>query len=126
MFVALAFELYEELQKNYTSWSVGDVAAFAVFMFGVAFCFTLSAAFHTCASHSQEGYHLARRLDFQGIVVLVLSTSAPQVYYTFYDEPILQRNYWYAVSKDQMPILLFLHDNLTLHRSPRSACWQAS
>lgn len=85
----------------YPNMPLWDMIAIGVFLYGVGICFALSAAFHTFSSHSYSGYHLSRQLDFQGIIILVMATSSPQVYYTFYNEPSLRKLYWSVVSRSR-------------------------
>jgi len=94
LFYLLPFVLHQELRPRYASASPGDIAVFALYLFGVAVCFTLSTAFHTIMSHSKRMFGFGIQLDFQGIVILMWGASAPMVYYTFYTEPKLQKIYW--------------------------------
>lgn len=75
---------------------------FGLYLFGVATCFLLSVSFHTLMSHSARGFSFGLQLDFQGIILLMWSATAPMVYYTFYHEPVLQKVYWSLVSRRQM------------------------
>ena len=97
LFYVLPFVLHQELRPRYASASPGDIAVFALYLFGVAVCFTLSTAFHTITSHSKRLFGFGIQLDFQGIVILMWGASAPMVYYTFYTEPKLQKIYWSLV-----------------------------
>lgn len=72
---------------------------FAIYLFGVAICYTLSVIFHTLMAHSARGFAFGIQLDFQGIIVLMLSATVPMVYYTFLSERTLQNVYWALVSK---------------------------
>jgi adiponectin receptor len=97
LFFALPFILYRELGQRYATASKGDTIVFAVYLFGVAICFILSVIFHTFMSHSAQAFAFGIQLDFQGIILLMWSATAPMVYYTFYTEPNLQRLYWSLV-----------------------------
>jgi adiponectin receptor len=97
LFFSLPFILYQELGRRYHRASAGDMAVFGIYLFGVATCFALSVTFHTLMSHSAAGFSFGIQLDFQGIIILMWSASAPLVYYTFYTEPTLQKVYWSLV-----------------------------
>ncbi|MCJ1244285.1 hypothetical protein MMC30_001483 [Trapelia coarctata] len=94
LFYTLPTLLHTTLSSRYTTSTPGDLAVFALYLFGVAACFSLSVAFHTIASHSKRLFDIGIQLDFQGIVILMWGASAPMVYYTFYTEPKLQKIYW--------------------------------
>lgn len=98
LFFVLPFALYFELSPRYATSSTGDIIVFGLYLFGVATCFVLSVAFHTLMSHSARGFRFGIQLDFQGIIVLMWSATAPMVYYTFFDESTLQKVYWSLVS----------------------------
>jgi len=85
------------LHARYTTAKPTDVAVFAVYLFGVAGCYTLSAAFHTLMSHSPEGCLFGLKLDFQGIILLIWSATVPAVHFTWYFEPGIRDAYWFLV-----------------------------
>jgi adiponectin receptor len=97
LFFALPFILYRELSQRYATASTGNTVVFALYLFGVATCFVLSVTFHTLMSHSAQAFAFGIQLDFQGIILLMWSATAPMVYYTFYTEPTLQKVYWSLV-----------------------------
>jgi adiponectin receptor len=98
IFFALPITLYHELRWRYPSASSSDVAVFGTYIFGVAACFTFSVIFHTTMSHSKRWYMFGIKLDFQGVILLMWSATAPIVYYTFFDQPMLEIVYWSLVS----------------------------
>ncbi|GAB7342121.1 hypothetical protein MBLNU457_g0390t2 [Dothideomycetes sp. NU457] len=90
--------LYLRLHARYNTAKPADVAVFAVYLFGVAGCYTLSAAFHTLMSHSREGSLFGLKLDFQGIILLIWSATVPAVHFTWYFEPGLRDLYWSLIT----------------------------
>ncbi|KAK0635824.1 hemolysin-III related-domain-containing protein [Bombardia bombarda] len=60
-----------------------DMLVLGTYLAGVGICFILSVTFHTLMSHSPRIYHLGMRLDFQGILLLMWSSTVPLVYYSF-------------------------------------------
>lgn len=63
----------------------------------MAIYYTLSAIFHALMSRSARGFALGIQLDFQEIIVPMLSATVPVVQYTFLAEPMLQQMYWALV-----------------------------
>ena len=60
-------------------------------------CFGLSALYHTlmnCSAHSSD---LWGRIDYTGIIILILGDFVSGIYVGFYCEPILQNTYWTMV-----------------------------
>ena len=56
------------------------------------------ASFHTFMSHSPEAYLLGMKLDFQGILLLMWSSTIPLVYYSFPCRRTLGASYMVATS----------------------------
>ena len=75
-----------------------DIIVFSTFIFGVATCFLLSSTFHTFANHSPRINILGNQLDYLGIVILMWGSTIPSVYYGFYCDPHLQKQYWMIVT----------------------------
>lgn len=97
LFFGLPSILVYELTARFATANTGDLAVFGIYLFGVAGCYTLSVLFHTLMSHSARGFNFGLQLDFQGIILLMWSATAPMVYYTFLFEPKLQKVYWSLV-----------------------------
>lgn len=84
--------------------SAADICAFGCFFLGAVISLGISAIFHTISNHSPEVARLGNQLDYIGIVVLIIGSFIPSVYYGFYCHPMLQTLYWGMAS---LPILLF-------------------
>lgn len=72
---------------------------FAFFLLTAFVCFGLSATYHTMMNHSAKVSNLWLRIDFVGIVVLILGDFISGVYVGFYCEPTLQKVYWAMVGE---------------------------
>lgn len=75
-----------------TDWP--DYTAGAIFLAGVSICLGLSAAFHTLKSHSDAIATFGNKLDYLGIVVLIMASMVSLVYYSFHDHYALQVLFW--------------------------------
>lgn len=98
LFYSLPGIIYQGPGLRYRMATTGDIAVFAIYLLGVAVCYTLSVIFHTLMSHSARGFAFGIQLDFQGIILLMWSATAPMIYYTFLKEPRLQKVYWSLTS----------------------------
>ncbi|VVT50932.1 uncharacterized protein SAPINGB_P002928 [Magnusiomyces paraingens] len=71
-----------------------DSAAFFIFALGVAGCLGLSATFHTLKSHSHAVATLGNKLDYLGIVLLIVASMVSLVNYSFADMPAPRIFFW--------------------------------
>lgn len=76
---------------------LADALALGCFFAGAVACLSLSSAFHLVSNHSADVSRWSNQLDFIGIVVLIVGSFVPSLYYGFYCEPVLQRRYWAMV-----------------------------
>lgn len=87
---------------------------FAVFFYGVAVCFFLSASsarhdpttvvqlltqsrFHVLANHSPRVAAIGNQLDYLGVVLLMWGATIPTIFYGFYGDTLLQTLYCVGV-----------------------------
>lgn len=103
LFAAIAFllaEAYilEPLSSKYPRVSVGDYAVLTIFLSSATICFGLSAAYHTFICHSQKVETIWLRLDFVGIILLILGSFATGIYVGFWCEQLQRTIYWAMVS----------------------------
>ncbi|KAI9899712.1 hypothetical protein N3K66_006173 [Trichothecium roseum] len=78
---------------RYPSASRADAAVFAAFLGGAAACMGMSAAFHALLSHSRAAARWGNKLDYTGIVALIVGSYVPALYYGFFCEPRLMEVY---------------------------------
>ncbi|KAH9899349.1 HlyIII-domain-containing protein [Cubamyces lactineus] len=85
-FPAVHFTHYES-----TTWT--DVVMFTIFLSASVFCLFSSAFYHTFSAHSQEVAGRCNALDYTGIVVLIVGSFFPCIYYGFFCDPHYQTFY---------------------------------
>lgn len=86
----------------YFSWyypqvTTRDVLIVAFHLCSTSVCFGLSALHHTLMNHSAPFSNLWGRIDYTGIIILILGDFVSGIYLGFYCEPILQKAYWTMV-----------------------------
>lgn len=69
----------------YVTTSYSDYFMINFFFLGVLFCFSMSAAFHCFKAHSERISIFGNKLDYLGIVFLIISSMVSIMYYGFYD-----------------------------------------
>jgi len=85
--------LYTQIKPRYDSASQQDVIVFGCFFTGAFLCLGMSATFHALLSHSQDHAKWGNKLDYTGIVLLIVGSYVPALYYGFFCEPLLMRFY---------------------------------
>lgn len=69
----------------YESTSVVDLVIIGLFLLGLSACLTLSSIFHCLKSHSLKVSVLGNKLDYLGIVILIVTSMVGIIYYSFVD-----------------------------------------
>lgn len=114
--VASAVYAWSAVQPRYESATRADVLAFACFFGGAVLCLGMSATFHLLIAHSEAVMKWGNKLDYTGIVALIVGSYVPAIYYGFFCKPNLVVVYLSLVS-----VLLSSHDRqLTMGRSTSS------
>ncbi|AFR98797.2 integral membrane protein [Cryptococcus neoformans] len=67
-----------------------DKLALALYLICAVSCLSLSSWFHTVSCHSKEVCDAAHRGDYIGIVILIVGSITPGMYYAFYENVFLQ------------------------------------
>lgn len=112
-----AFYFYEKLvAPRYTSATWTDVLAFGCFFAGAFLCLTMSATFHALNNHSPAVAKWGNKLDYTGIVFMILGSFVPTMYYGFYCLPELMDIYLTGVSLTSPP-------PLTVEKTSNIQCW---
>lgn len=89
-----AFYLFEAFAAaRYASATRADVVAFAFFFAGAFLCLGMSATFHALSNHSPDVAKWGNKLDYSGIVFLIVGSHVPALYYGFYCRPHLMEVY---------------------------------
>ncbi|KDQ58613.1 hypothetical protein JAAARDRAFT_206498 [Jaapia argillacea MUCL 33604] len=94
LFVGLFLSLdswFLSIHHATTTWL--DYVVFSIFLSSAVFCLLASATMHSCACHSKEVQVGCHALDYSGIVVLIVGSFFPCIYYGFYCDPHLQKLY---------------------------------
>ncbi|GAP90837.1 putative mPR-like GPCR protein [Rosellinia necatrix] len=82
------------LRHTYVNVVASDYAVFAFLLFAAATCLGISSAYHTLMSHSREVEARWLRLDFVGIIVLIVGSFVSGIYVGFWCEPTERKIYW--------------------------------
>ncbi|KAK3352795.1 hemolysin-III related-domain-containing protein [Lasiosphaeria hispida] len=80
-FAGTGSALYSLLAPRYPSASGADVRAFACFFVGAFLCLGMSATYHTLCNHSPGVAKVGNKLDYTGIVFLIMGSYVPALYY---------------------------------------------
>ncbi|EKM58051.1 uncharacterized protein PHACADRAFT_89788 [Phanerochaete carnosa HHB-10118-sp] len=83
-------------QYDTTTWV--DAAVFAIFLASAVLCLFGSASYHTFGVHSRGVAERCNSLDYAGIVVLIVGSSLPCIYYNFFCEWHFQILYLLLIS----------------------------
>jgi adiponectin receptor len=95
-FGAAAF-LHSVVAPRYESASASDVLVFACFFAGAVACLGMSATYHALSNHSLEVAKWGNKLDYSGIIFLIVGSYVPALYYGFFCRPAMMALYLYAV-----------------------------
>jgi adiponectin receptor len=96
--------LYALVAPRYESASAADVLVFGCFFGGAFCCLGMSATFHTLCNHSEKVAMWGNKLDYTGIVFLIVGSFVPALWYGFYCWEVLLTVYLGAVSQPPLPL----------------------
>lgn len=88
---------YAEVGPRYPGAAGADELVFACFFAGAALCLGLSATFHTLSNHSESVAKWGNKLDYSGIVCLIVGSYVPALYYGLFCHPALMTVYLYGI-----------------------------
>ncbi len=74
-----------------------DIAGFTAFFIGSIICLGFSATYHTIQCHSHSVSKQFNKLDYVGIVVMIVGSFLPALHYGFYCHPHFQLAYSLAI-----------------------------
>ncbi|KAF9568693.1 HlyIII-domain-containing protein [Agrocybe pediades] len=89
-FLGTFYSAHVERHEN-TTWH--DSAVIGVFLAAAVFCLAASAFYHTSGCHSKEVATRCHAFDYSGIIVLIVGSFIPSIYYGFYCHAWLQQLY---------------------------------
>ncbi|KAK5632968.1 hypothetical protein RRF57_008682 [Xylaria bambusicola] len=88
---------YTEIAPRYPSANSTDELVFACFLCGAALCLGMSATFHALSNHSEIVAKWGNKLDYSGIVCLIVGSYVPALYYGLFCKSVLLSLYLYAI-----------------------------
>ena len=97
--------IYKSFSWYYPQATTRDYLIVAFHLCTTSICFGVSAFYHTLMNHSAHFSDLWGRIDYTGIIILILGDFVSGIYVGFYCEPILQNTYWTMVrSQTYIPL----------------------
>ncbi|KAH8162046.1 hypothetical protein CIB48_g6208 [Xylaria polymorpha] len=93
LFVGEAWVL-SYLRQRYVDVGASDYVIFAVLFSAAAACLGISSAYHTLMSHSRDVEARWLRLDFVGIIILIVGSFVSGIYVGFWCEWTERKIYW--------------------------------
>ena len=106
LLASYSFDRYFTSRFPQASWT--DELVFRIFLTTSVICFGTSAAYHTLICHSENFASLWVRLDYVAIIVQIVGSFIPGLYFGFYCEPNLQKRYWSMVCIGRFMVILRL------------------
>lgn len=98
VFPAVGFFMYSIVAPRYPSANSDDILVFSCFFGGAAVCLGMSATYHLLCNHSPEVAKWGNKLDYSGIVALIVGSHVPSLYYGLFCLPKLMTVYLCGVS----------------------------
>ncbi|TPX12446.1 uncharacterized protein E0L32_006858 [Thyridium curvatum] len=89
--------LHGLVAPRYESASGADVLVFSCFFAGAFLCLGMSATYHAISNHSPDVAKWGNKLDYSGIVFLIVGSYVPTLYYGFFCHPALMTLYLYMI-----------------------------
>jgi len=86
------------LESYFPAATTGDRIVFALNIFAATLALTMSTFYHTLMNHSQNVSGLWLRIDYIGILSLILGSFFSGIYVGFFDHPHLRSVYWGMIS----------------------------
>ncbi len=99
VFPLIGIWLHNVIAPRYASASNPDILVFSCFFGGALLCLGMSATFHATMNHSEDVAKWGNKLDYSGIVFLIVGSYVPALYYGLFCLPKLLTVYMYGVSR---------------------------
>ena len=90
--------LHHHLRTSFPNSTLADRTIIHLNILAFSTTLTLSTIYHTLMSHSQHVSLLCLRLDYVGILTLILTSFISGIHVGFYTHPSLQRLYWSMIT----------------------------
>jgi len=98
LFVHFLINFYPKYFKPHPASTWMGAVTVGVYLVSAIFCLSASAFFHTSSCHSQGVARQCHALDYSGIVVLIVGSFYPVLYYGFVCKPFLRIFYFVAIT----------------------------
>lgn len=85
--------LFSVVAPRYGTASGADLLVWSCFFAGAFLCLGMSATYHSISNHSPAVAKLGNKLDYSGIVFLIVGSYVPAIYYGFSCSPTLSTIY---------------------------------
>lgn len=108
--LALQYVLQAQITKHYPHASIEDRLVFATYLLSATVTFFLSAGYHTLMSHSYPVSTLWLRIDYIGILALILGSFFSGIYVGYRNSPPHLYGYWSMIG-----VLSIISGVLVLH-----------
>ncbi|KAF7893697.1 uncharacterized protein EAF02_001235 [Botrytis sinoallii] len=108
LFIILEGIIMYYLNTRYPNATIKDHIIFSFFILCATICLGISAIFHSLISHSQKGRDLWLKLDYVGIVFLIIGCFISAVYMSFFCQQTLQYAYCGMILAMSSTALVFL------------------
>ncbi|KAI1435298.1 mPR-like GPCR protein [Xylaria sp. CBS 124048] len=89
--------VYAEITPRYPSAGPADEIVFTFFFGGAALCLGMSATYHALSNHSESVAKWGNKLDYSGIVCLIVGSYVPALHYGFFCKPMWTAVYLYGI-----------------------------
>jgi adiponectin receptor len=117
------------LTRHFPQASLQDRLIFSLNLLAGTAALLLSSVYHTLMNHSLHVSSLWLRIDYLGILTLILGSFFSGIYVGFYREPMLCWTYWtMIITLSLITAILVIHPNLQglSYRSLRTAAFVAT
>ncbi|KAA8914286.1 hemolysin-III related-domain-containing protein [Sphaerosporella brunnea] len=94
LFLFFLIYLHSIVRPRYAHATPSDILAFTTFFLSATTCLGMSATYHTISNHSPSVAKFGNQLDYLGIIVLIVGSSLPTIYYGFLCHATLIWTYW--------------------------------
>ncbi|KAF8884916.1 hemolysin-III related-domain-containing protein [Gymnopilus junonius] len=105
LFVYILATFYPTLVELHELMSWKDAVAIVIFLFSAILCLAASAFYHTATCHSEAAFDLflqvashCHAFDYSGIIILIVGSFIPSIYYGFFCHSNTQKLYLTAMT----------------------------
>jgi len=96
-FLAGGIWLYKVVAPRYATANSSDIIVLSCFFVGAVLCLGMSGTYHTIMNHSPDVAKWGNKLDYSGIVLLIVGSYVPALYYGLFCDSALMTFYLGAI-----------------------------